>query len=101
MASSFARGLRDALQTALERTSDFWTPIAVLSVHVEGVPPHEELVLQFRTQDGPTGQVYGVRLPVSEYAESGDDPTDWRGYLHDEVMELVDARPGLPAPDSA
>ena len=95
--SDFALRLRDVAAGALSNTGAFWTKIAIEDIHLEGPVGDPSLVILLRVKEHP-GAVYGLRAKVSGYDPERGDPESWSGYIHDEVMEAVDAVPGLPDP---
>ncbi len=98
--AEFALRLRDVAASALGNTSTFWTRVTIEDVRLEGPAGDPSLVILLETEDYP-GSLYGLRAKVSEYHPEQGEPDRWAGYIHDEVMEAVDAAPGLPAPDGA
>lgn len=98
--SEFAVRLRDVAAVALRNTGAFWTKVTIEDVYLEGPAADPRLVIRLQTDEHP-GSLYGLRAKVSDYHPEDGDPDSWAGYIHDEVMEAVDAAPGLPDPRGA
>ncbi len=96
--SEFAQRLRDAAATGLSSTRAFWTDVTIEDIRLEGDTSDPDLVILLRTADFPDA-VYRLRVKISEYHPEENDPESWAGYIHDQVMEAVDAAPGLPEPE--
>jgi hypothetical protein len=94
----FALRLRDVAAHDLRSTRYFFTAVKVEDVRLEGPAGDPSLVVLLRTEDHP-GHLYGLRARVSDYHPDEGDPGKWAGYIHDQVMEAVDADPGLPQPE--
>ena len=94
--SEFALRLRDVAASALHSTGAFWTKIAIEDVRLEGVSADPSLVIVLQAKEHP-GFLYCLRAKVSDYHPEEGDPDSWRGYIHHQVMEAVDADPSLPA----
>lgn len=100
MYSAFALALKDVLREALRNTGPFFTDVEIIDVKIEGDPSDEFLVVQLTIAEHP-GHLFHLRTRVRDYQENDPDPSRWRGYLFDRVMETVDAAPGLsPSIDS-
>ena len=98
--SEVAVQLRDVAAVALSNTGAFWTKVTSEDVQLEGPAADPHLVILLRTEEHPAS-LYGFWAKVSDYHPENGDPDSWAGYIHDEVMEAVDAAPGLPNPTGA
>lgn len=98
--SDFAVELRDVAAVALSNTGAFWTKVTIEDVYLDGPSADPRLVILLKTREHPAS-LYGLRATVSDYHPEDGDPESWAGYIHDEVMEAVDAAPGLPTPTDA
>jgi hypothetical protein len=98
--SEFALRLRDIAASDLRSTRYFLADVTIHEVRLEGPRDDPSLVILLHTEDH-LGSLYGLRAKVSEYHPDEGDPDRWAGYLHDQVMEAVDADPGLPDPMGA
>lgn len=88
--SDFAQRLRDAAASGLRSTRRFWTRVEIEDIRLDGESSDPDLVILLRTRKRPEA-LYALRAKVSEYAPEENDPESWAGYIHDEVMEAVDA----------
>ena len=93
-----ARILREMLPTPY-----FFTPITVDEVRLEDGHPRTRLVVLLRQADRPA-TLYGLVTVLSEWDFPGAGlgevtPRAWAGWLHDLIMETVDADPELPLPE--
>ena len=96
--SQLALRLRDTAAAALRSTGGFWFRVLIEEVALDGPPTDPNLVILLRTEQHP-GALYGLRAKVSWYGAENDDPESWLHTIHDQVMEAVDADPGLPVPE--
>ncbi len=93
-----ARILREALPSP-----HFFTPITVDEIRLEGGYPTTRLVVLLRERAHPD-IVYGLMTVLSEWdfpraGLGAVTPLQWAAWVHDLIMETVDADPGLPRPE--
>ena len=78
----------------------FFFPITVEDIRLEGGHPTTRLVVMLRMTERPE-RLYGLFTVLSDWdferaGLGATTPSGWAGWLHDAVMEAVDAAPGLP-----
>lgn len=90
-----ARVLRDELLVRPQ----FWNPVDVEEVRLEGGYPATDLVVLLRLRERPR-VLYGLRTTLSawDFPRTGlpePTPSGWAGWVFNDIMEAVDAGPGL------
>src|SRR5436305_1838901 len=91
-----ARVLRDELLVRPQ----FWNPVDVQEVRLQGGHPATELIVLLRLRERPQ-TLYRLRTKLSDwdFPKAGlpePTPSGWATWVYNDIMEAVDAGTGLP-----